>query len=650
MSLQPGERFGRYELVSWLGRGGMAETYRARLLGEAGVTKPVLIKKVLPEYTNDQAFIAMFISEARISATLSHGNIAQVYDFGRVDGDYFLAMEYVDGQPLHKILKRMRKFNLRTVPTPLAAFITLELCRGLHYAHTRSDDKGQPLSIVHRDISPDNVLVSYEGQVKIVDFGIAKARELREFSTEPGIVKGKYLFFSPEQAAGEDVDARTDVWATGIVLYEMLCGKLPVEDSPEVAMPQLMEGKFPRPRELAPISEELDSIVMQALAVRKEDRYPSCHAFGDALATYLAATAPRFSAMSLSHFVQQLFRNEIVQSGRPVQVPESFQEQFSQWRGLAPARATTPTTPGRSQSPSGAAPDPLAKTDSTSQIDTAPDEASAHTTPVSAQGSTGSKGSITEADTAAVQASIPTKLMDVQGAPRRKGKPAVAAVAGVVVLGGLLAGSFLWVRSRSQAEPLQRAEVPSVPSVDPVVSPPPAAPAAAEEPKQPQAAPATAANEPAPAEPTPSQDQAPAAPAPEPVAVAEQPGSDEAGKGQGAEGSGSDAAAATPEEPSPSGRLAPGCYTAVVAFESSRLKKGSFGPWTPTSVTSRTEIPCSTVPRQGTTALSKDLLKLWPSASLGTPLHYTPQSFEPQKKGDPNTRRMVVKMYSQISE
>ncbi|WP_147094771.1 serine/threonine protein kinase, partial [Myxococcus fulvus] len=154
MALQPGDRFGRYELVSWLGRGGMAETWRARWMGDAGVTKSVLIKKVLPEFVADDAFVSMFVNEARISATLSHGNIAQVFDFGRVDGQYYLAMELVDGPPLHRIMKRAVKTGLPRLPIPIATYITLEICRGLHYAHTRTDDKGVPLGIVHRDISP----------------------------------------------------------------------------------------------------------------------------------------------------------------------------------------------------------------------------------------------------------------------------------------------------------------------------------------------------------------------------------------------------------------------------------------------------------------------------------------------------------------
>jgi serine/threonine-protein kinase len=311
----------------------MAETWRARLLGEAGVTKPVLIKKVLTEYANDEAFISMFISEARISATLSHGNIAQVFDFGRTEGEYFLAMEFVDGQPLHRVIKRALRSGLPGIPVPLATFIALEMCRGLHYAHTRRDESGAPLGIVHRDISPDNVLVSYEGQIKIVDFGIAKARALRGFNTEPGVVKGKYLFFSPEQARGEEVDARTDVWATGIVLYEMLCGQLPVSGQQYTALPKLMKGRFPRPRQLRPsLPAELDDILMRALAVDPEERYASCHDFGDALAGFLYSSAPRFSGMSVAYLLQDLFREDLKAEGREVQIPRTFQEELSVWR------------------------------------------------------------------------------------------------------------------------------------------------------------------------------------------------------------------------------------------------------------------------------------------------------------------------------
>jgi serine/threonine protein kinase len=347
MASEQGKHFGRYELQTRIGRGGMAETWRARLMGAAGVTKSVLIKKVLPEFAGDAAFINMFISEARISATLSHGNVAQVFDFGQVDGNYFLAMEYVDGQPLHRILKRAKGSGFTCLPGPIATFIALEMCRGLHYAHTRTDEKGVPLGIVHRDISPDNVLVSYEGQVKIVDFGIAKARSLRGFDTAPGVVKGKYLFFSPEQARGEQVDARTDVWATGVVLYLMVCGRLPLEGPEyEVRRKLALRQPLPRARDVLPdVPAALDAILHKALALKKEDRFESAHALGDALAGFLYTSAPRFSAMSAAYLLCELFRTEMTQEGRDTRVPPTFVEELSVWRAAPPL--PRPTEPGR---------------------------------------------------------------------------------------------------------------------------------------------------------------------------------------------------------------------------------------------------------------------------------------------------------------
>ncbi|QSQ15516.1 serine/threonine-protein kinase [Myxococcus landrumensis] len=346
MALQPGDKFGRYELVSWLGRGGMAETWRARWRGDAGVTKSVLIKRVLPEFDSDEALVSMFINEARISASLSHGNIAQVFDFGRVEGQYYLAMELVDGQPLHRVLKRAATTGLPRLPIPLATYIALEMCRGLHYAHTRLDDKGAPLSIVHRDISPDNVLISYEGQVKIVDFGIAKARMARNFKTEPGVVKGKYLFFSPEQARGHEVDARTDVWATGLVLYEMLCGQPPVTGSQASVMMRLANGEFPSPRKVrGELPVELDALVMRALSVDLNKRYESANAFADALAGFLYSFAPRFSTMNVAYLVRELFRADMVAEGRELAVPQAFVDELAMWRagGAPEASKRAPT-------------------------------------------------------------------------------------------------------------------------------------------------------------------------------------------------------------------------------------------------------------------------------------------------------------------
>ncbi|AGC45541.1 serine/threonine protein kinase [Myxococcus stipitatus DSM 14675] len=353
MSQDPHEHFGRYELLAQMGRGGMAETWRARLVAAAGVTKLVLIKKVLPEFANDEAFISMFISEARISASLSHGNIAQVFDFGRVEGQYFLAMELVDGQPLHRILKRAARTGLPQLPIPLATYIALEMCRGLHYAHLRTDEKGTPLGIVHRDISPDNVLISYEGQVKIVDFGIAKARMLRNFDTEPGVIRGKYLYFSPEQARGQQVDARTDVWATGLVLYEMLCGQPPVTGNQAVVLSRMAHGEFPAPKQLRKdLPSALNEVVMKALSVDTSLRYESANAFAEALGSFLYSYAPRFSTMNLAYLLRSLYREDLLQDGRELPVPATFAEELRVWRGSDEAAPNAPTIRVPSVSPS----------------------------------------------------------------------------------------------------------------------------------------------------------------------------------------------------------------------------------------------------------------------------------------------------------
>ncbi|NTX36826.1 serine/threonine protein kinase [Myxococcus sp. CA033] len=338
-------RFGRYELLALLGRGGMAETWRARLVGAAGVTKPVLIKKVLLEHVNNEDFISMFVREARISSTLSHGNIAQVFEFGRVDGQYFLAMELVDGQPLHRVQKRAAKLGLSQLPVPLATYIALEMCRGLHYAHTRTDDKGAPLNIVHRDISPDNVLISYEGQVKIVDFGIAKARMSRSFKTEPGIVRGKYLYFSPEQAKGREVDARSDVWSTGLVLYEMLCGQPPITGTQASVMLRMAYGEFPSPRQVrGDLPVALDELIMKALSVELSTRYESANAFADALAGFLYSVSPPFSTMDLAQLVRVLFQEDLAEEGRALSVTSAFHEELEVWRSHA-ARVRPPPKP-----------------------------------------------------------------------------------------------------------------------------------------------------------------------------------------------------------------------------------------------------------------------------------------------------------------
>jgi len=310
----------------------MAIVYRARYTAAPGVTKPVVIKKVLDVYAEDQAFIQMFIQEARISVGLNHGNIVQVFDFGQVNGEYFLAMELVDGQPLSKVIKKAQVMGLAKLPAPLAVNIAIEMCKGLHHAHTRTDENGRSLGLVHRDIAPDNVLISYEGEVKLSDFGVAKARLAGRPETQVGMVKGKYLYFSPEQALGEQLDARSDVYAVGVVLYRMLCGRMPVEGTEMQVMHRIVQGRLTPPLQLNPeLDPGLVEILQEALARKREDRISSAEAMQLQLSHWAATRAPLFPAHTLKHMMGVLYEPELIKLGRPPQVAARFREQMARW-------------------------------------------------------------------------------------------------------------------------------------------------------------------------------------------------------------------------------------------------------------------------------------------------------------------------------
>ncbi|MDC0711602.1 protein kinase [Stigmatella sp. ncwal1] len=341
--------FGKYVLLSKLAAGGMAVTYRARLTGAAGVTKPCVIKQILPHFADDADFVDMFISEARVAMGLSHGNIAQVFDFGEVDGQFFIALEFVHGQPLSKVLRRTAKSGMGFLPIPLALHVVSKMCDGLDYAHRQVDEDGAPLGLVHRDVSPDNVLISYEGEVKVIDFGIAKATSIVEAKTSPGVVKGKYPYFSPEQAQGrQDLDLRTDVYAAGVVLYEAVCGRRPYEGEFVTVLPRILRGDYTPPSEVNPaISPELEGIIEGALALDRHERYPTAKALSDALVELLYRENPRFTPTLLSQFVAHLFTDELAADGRKVEVPSHFREQLSSWQNAtvdpALTRAKTPS-------------------------------------------------------------------------------------------------------------------------------------------------------------------------------------------------------------------------------------------------------------------------------------------------------------------
>src|SRR5277367_4301549 len=344
-------RFGRYQLLERLAVGGMAELYRARSVASAGVSKAVVVKKILPAFAGHADFIRMFINEAKIAVTLSHGNIAQVFDFGEVEGEYYLAMEYVRGQPLSKVIRRAHALGLPWLPEEYAVFAALEMTKGLQYAHSRADETHRPLHIIHRDVSPQNVIIGYEGEVKIVDFGIARARGATDSELREGAVKGKYPYFSPEQARGDEVDLRTDLYATGVVLYQMCCGRLPHEGKMVQTMQSILRGEFPAPRSLNPeLPADLEHIILTSMAASPADPYATAEAIGHALNAHLHQSKVLASSRSLSDLMSFLFEPELLAAGVDLKQAHTIIEQVPTWRrkGRAPSKEAAEATHTRS--------------------------------------------------------------------------------------------------------------------------------------------------------------------------------------------------------------------------------------------------------------------------------------------------------------
>ena len=277
------EQFGKYQLIRRIGAGGMAEVFLARTSVAQGLTKELVIKKIHPAFARSRQFAAMFVDEARIALGLNHPNIVQVFDFGQMGETYFLAMEYVEGLDLLRMMQEVAR-RRGSIPFGLCAYVVQQVAKGLDYAHRKTDDFGEPLGIVHRDISPQNVLLSFDGAVKIVDFGIARARDVHE---EEGVVKGKFAYMAPEQARGELVDRRADVYSAGVVLFELSTGRpLHLGKGKEV-LEKVKSGAIPRPREVNPeIPEALEEILLKALTFHKDDRYQTGRDFQNALGRF----------------------------------------------------------------------------------------------------------------------------------------------------------------------------------------------------------------------------------------------------------------------------------------------------------------------------------------------------------------------------
>ncbi len=357
MAQAAGIPFGHFVLRKRLARGGMAEVFLAAQRGPEGFDRRVAVKRVLPHLAETESFVRMFHDEARLAARLTHPNIVHIYEFGRVDEHYFIAMEYVEGVHAGSLIKHGRKEKL---PPAMVARIGADACAGLHYAHELRDDNGRPLRIVHRDISPPNLMITYDGMVKLVDFGIAKAVSQVE-QTRPGVVKGKYAYMSPEQTINKPLDGRSDVFSLGLVLWELLAGRVALSrKDPVDAMRAIRDGRIPKLESARPdVPPALAAAIGAALEVNPTER-PSAMELGLMLEGYIKASPELGTSLEASQWIRQRFPRPNLTgelpamgagttvgtaAGSAATVASAMGSSIGATRDLMPRTAATPRTP-----------------------------------------------------------------------------------------------------------------------------------------------------------------------------------------------------------------------------------------------------------------------------------------------------------------
>ncbi|MCF8049768.1 MAG: protein kinase [Desulfobacterales bacterium] len=326
------EKFEKYQMLDRLAVGGMAEVYRGKLTGERGFEKLVVVKRMLPHVAEDQEMVSHFIEEARLDALLQHDNIIHVYDFGEAEGSYFIAMEYLFGKDLHSVIEKAEQEN-SPIGLALSLFVISKLCEGLEYAHSLTDLHGKPLNITHRDISPQNIFLTYDGKIKIIDFGIAKTTE-KATKTRFGIIKGKVAYMSPEQAEGKPLDKRSDIFSVGILLYEMVTRKDMYDGATGQMLIKAINAKYDPPEELAPdLPPQVYEIMHRALAKNPEKRYQSCAEMTADIDNCLYDLEDRPNAKLLSEYMTGLFEREYAEE----------KEKLSQLMKYPPEKGHTPS-------------------------------------------------------------------------------------------------------------------------------------------------------------------------------------------------------------------------------------------------------------------------------------------------------------------
>ena len=343
-------QFGKYTLLRAIASGGMAKVYLAIQRAVAGFEKLVVIKRILPELSEDAAFVEMLLSEARTAATLNHPNIVQTFDVGEVELTYYIAMEHINGEDIRSIVRAMKRSNVTEFPVEHTLSIILGMCAGLAYAHDKKDLEGNPLSIVHRDISPQNVLITFTGDVKIVDFGIAKTTEVAiGEKTQAGQLKGKVPYMSPEQASGHHIDHRSDIFAVGIMLFELTTGRRLFKAKSEFETLKLIcEREYPRPSQIrGDYPPALEAIVMKALAKDPLQRYQSARDMQADLEGFIREERIAASAVSLANWMKMLFEDKIAEQKEALQDVKQLADVIASQRRIdTDMYAGTSTTTG----------------------------------------------------------------------------------------------------------------------------------------------------------------------------------------------------------------------------------------------------------------------------------------------------------------
>jgi serine/threonine-protein kinase len=303
------QRFGKYRLIKLIASGGMGEVFLARQEGPHGVQKLVVIKRILKTFAAEPTFQQMFLNEARVAAQLRHPNVAQIFELGQEQGTHFIAMEFIHGRTLREVEAKLKERGL-DFPATYAARITAAVLQGLHYAHTLKGEDDQPLRIIHRDVSPDNVMVGFDGSVKLLDFGIAK-EATQQGTTKSGIVKGKFAYMSPERVDGKSIDHRTDIWSAGVMLYELVAGRRPFPVEEDIAaLTSILTTHPPRLDQIAPDSDTLAPIVHRALEKNPLKRFPTAQLMAEALERYCTEAQVSLKDAETAAFMRGLYGDE----------------------------------------------------------------------------------------------------------------------------------------------------------------------------------------------------------------------------------------------------------------------------------------------------------------------------------------------------